>query len=36
MKKKFKILVTINIDTEVLKGDFNFLVNETKLNHLNG
>ena len=35
MAKKHKILVNINIDKEILKGEFGFLVNETKLNHLN-
>ena len=34
MAKTYKILVKINIDKEVLKGEFNFLINETKLNHL--
>ena len=28
-------MVKINIDTEVLKKQFNFLFNETKLNRLN-
>ena len=35
MEKEYKILVKINIDKEVLKGKLDFLINETKLNHLN-
>ena len=33
--KKYKILAAIDIDENVLKNGFNFIVNEAELNNLN-